>query len=116
MAKIRRSRRSGASDLSPQEQARVRAAISYLRVRVRGWEQLAKSLGFQSKTLASIVNGTPVSAALTFRVARFAKVRIDELLGGEYPPAGVCPYCGRGGQEDAITMEEQPTTDGEQHD
>jgi len=37
-----------------------------------------------------------VTAGLALRVARFAEVSIDDLLGGKYVPPGACPYCGRG--------------------
>ena len=81
--------------LTPQEQARVRAALRFLRARTGSWEPLGKALGFKATFLPRVVNGDKAaSPALAFAVARFAGCGVDALLAGEFPPAGVCPHCG----------------------
>jgi len=81
--------------LTPTEQARVRAALRFLRARTGTWEPLGKALGFKATFLPRVVNGDkPASPALAFAVARFAGCGVDVLLAGEFPPAGTCPHCG----------------------
>jgi hypothetical protein len=83
-----------ASDLSTQEQAHVRAALRFLRVRCGGWALLGKALRFKRTSLSKVSRGYSVSASLAVRVARLARVGVDDLLGGKFPPAGTCPHCG----------------------
>jgi hypothetical protein len=86
------------TELTAEEQARVRAALHYLRARCggRSWAPLAKVLRLKADSLGKVAAGRRgVSAALTFRVARFAKVGVDEILtAGKFPPPGTCPRCG----------------------
>lgn len=82
------------ADLTKEEEARVRAALRFLRTRVGGWAPLAKSLGFKQVTLTHVANGQTVSASLAFRIARFVKVPVDDLLAGRFPAPGACPHCG----------------------
>jgi hypothetical protein len=81
------------SDLTTQEQERVRAALRFLRVRV-GAVTLVRALRADAKTLRRILGGHTVNASLAFRVAKMASVGIGELLAGAFPPAGACPHCG----------------------
>jgi hypothetical protein len=80
------------SDLTLDEQKHVRAALRFLWARSGGWKPVAKALHTQPLTLS--VRGRPISASLAIRVARLAGVGVDDLLGGKYPPAGMCPHCG----------------------
>lgn len=83
-----------ASDLNAEEQQRVRSAIRYLHARVGDWVLVAKSLRFARSTVTDMVYGrTPVSASMTFRVARFLGASIDDLLAGWFTPPATCPYC-----------------------
>ena len=34
---------------------------------------------------------------IAFRVARLAKVGVDDVLAGRFPPPGTCPHCGAPG-------------------
>lgn len=77
------------SDLTTQEQANVRAALRFLHARCGGWAPLAKALRFTTRTLQA-----PATPALALRVARLAKVGVDDVLAGRFPPAGTCPHCG----------------------
>ncbi len=83
------------SDLTYEEQQRVRATLHHLRRRKGGWEMLAAELGCRGDSLERVASGRrrEVSASLAFRVARLADVRIDDLLSGRYR-AGACPRCG----------------------
>jgi hypothetical protein len=86
---------SARSDLTAEEQANVRVALRFLRARCGSVVNLAKVLGFKDTTLGNVVSGRkPVGASVTFRAARLAKVGVDDLLVGKFPPPGACPHCG----------------------
>ncbi|MFI5297208.1 MAG: hypothetical protein ACHREM_03850 [Polyangiales bacterium] len=87
-------------DLTAKEQAYVRAALRYLHVRFGTLDALAAALAFSITMLKHVRRGGPVSPALTFRIARLARVPIDDLLVGKFPVAGTCPHCGRSGPID----------------
>ena len=83
------------SDLTGAEQTRVRAALRFLRARCGGWANLAKILGFAEDTLGKVANERkPATPVLAFRVARFVKLGVDDVLAGRFPPPGTCPHCG----------------------
>lgn len=70
------------------------AALRFLRIRCGTGDVLAKSLRFKACTIANVLAGRTVSAAMAIRVARFAGVSVDDVLTGRFPPAGTCPHCG----------------------
>lgn len=81
--------------LTKDEQANVRAALHFLRRRVNGWAVLGKAIHFTEDTLSAVGRGAkPATPSLVFKLARFAKVGVDELLAGRFPAPGTCPYCG----------------------
>ena len=83
------------SDLSAEEQKNVRTALKFLRARCGGWEALGRILGFKDTSLAHVASGQRGStASMAFRVARLAKVGVDDVLSGRFPAVGTCPYCG----------------------
>ena len=69
-------------------------AVRFLRARCGGWAPLAKVLRFKDTTIANVANGRAVSATVAFRVARFAKVRVDDVIAGKFSAPGTCPHCG----------------------
>jgi hypothetical protein len=82
-------------DFTAKEVAAVRGALRFLRLRCGAWAPLAKALGFQPLTLPKIAGGhKAVSATLVIRIAKFAKIGVDDLLAGNFPAAGTCPHCG----------------------
>jgi hypothetical protein len=82
-------------ELTPEEQSNVRGALQFLRHRVGGWEPLAIAIHVKDRTLAKIAGGrATVTPALAFKVARFTKVSMDDMLTGKFPAPGTCPYCG----------------------
>lgn len=84
------------SDLTPEEQERVRAAMHYLRVRAGGWKPLAHALGFKAHTVRHVKGREKnVSPTMTLRIAKLAGVSVDDLLNGRFPHPGACPHCGR---------------------
>jgi hypothetical protein len=83
-----------ASDLTAEEQVRVRTALRFLRSRCGGWASLAKVLHANKITLKGAANGRTVTASTAVRVARLASVGVDDLLAGRFPPPGTCPHCG----------------------
>lgn len=83
-----------ASDLSAEEQQRVRVAIRHLHARIGDWMLVAKALRFAKSTVTDMTYGrTPVSASMAFRVARFLGASIDDLLAGRFTAPSMCPYC-----------------------
>jgi hypothetical protein len=92
------------SDLTAAEQTNVRTALKFLRTRCGSWVALAKVLGIGELSLASVMHSRrAVSASLTFRVARLAKVSVDDVLAGRFPAEGTCPYCGHCPSADEVT-------------
>ena len=84
-----------ASDLTKEEQERVREALRFLRIRFGQMKLLAKALRLQSNSVVKVLSGDDnVTALMVLRVARLAGVGLDELLAGKYPVKGTCPHCG----------------------
>jgi hypothetical protein len=74
-------------DLTPEEEANVRAAILFLRSRTGQMAPVAKAVGFSKRTLANIIyEGRTVTASSAFRTAKVLGVLIDDLLVGRYRP------------------------------
>jgi hypothetical protein len=83
------------SDLTAKEQDNVRVALRFLRARCGTWATLAKALCAERLGLARVAAGRyAASASLAVRVARLAKVGVDDVLTGRFPPPGICPHCG----------------------
>jgi hypothetical protein len=83
------------SDLTKEEQANVRAALVFLRARCGSWANVAKALKLGESSPGNIVSGHATAGPLVvFRIAKFAKVGVDDVLTGSFPPAGTCPHCG----------------------
>ena len=81
--------------LTPTEQTNVRTALKHLHAKIGTWATLAKALCLKDTTASAVASGQKaVSASLTFKIARFAKVGVDDVLQGRYPAPGTCPYCG----------------------
>jgi DNA-binding XRE family transcriptional regulator len=91
-----------ASDLTTTEQTHVRAALRFLRTRSGTWATVAKVLKLGEGTISEIASGrrTP-GPVLAFRIARLAKVNVDDVLAGRFPAPGTCPYCGHHADEAA---------------
>ena len=85
-------------DLTAEEQDHVRAALHFLHRRTGDWLVLAKALHFKRSTLTGAAYGAAVTPVVAFRVARFAKVSVDDVLTGRFPAPGTCPYCGHVGE------------------
>jgi hypothetical protein len=83
------------SDLTAQEQTHVRTALRFLRARCGTWAAVGKALRLSESGIANINAGQRgVGPVIAFRVARLAKVSIDDLLSGRFPAPGTCPHCG----------------------
>lgn len=84
------------SELTADEEANVMAAAAKLRVECGSWVDLADALGVKRVTLFNAcTGGTKPGAGLALKLARLAKVSIDDILGGVFAKPGVCPMCGR---------------------
>jgi len=84
-----------ATDLTQAEQAHVRTALKFLHVRCGTWATLAKVLRFGESTISEVAVGRKAAGpVLAFRVARLAKVSVDDVLSGRFPEPGTCPACG----------------------
>jgi hypothetical protein len=90
-----KDREIATTDLSLAEQERVVSALHYLHVQFRQWKVLAKVLHFDETTLVHVAHQRrSVSVLMAFRIARVAKVTMEDLLKGKFPEAGSCPRCG----------------------
>jgi hypothetical protein len=90
-----RPRKVRAPDLLPEEQAHVKAAIRFLRLRHGSWPKLETATGVKANTLQwATRKRTSVTAGIALRVARAAGAPIDDVLRGAWPPVGACPRCG----------------------
>lgn len=83
------------TDLTTEEQANVRTALRFLRVRAGGWEPVARALHFDPSLLGKVTSGRTVTASMAVRVARLAHVGVDDVLTGRYPNPNACPHCGQ---------------------
>jgi hypothetical protein len=83
-------------ELTPDEQKRVRAALVFMYRRLGSWEALARAMGMKEHTVVYSARSAnhPPTAATAIRVARTARVPIDDVLDGKWPPKGACPLCG----------------------
>ena len=83
-----------APDLSTAEQTHVRTALKFLRLRCGTWVAVSKALRLGKSTAGAIASGRSVTPLVAFRVARFAKVNVDDVLAGRFPAPGTCAHCG----------------------
>jgi hypothetical protein len=84
-------------DLTSEEQANVRSALAFLRVRLGSWLALAEAMGVKVQTLkqAAKRKRRGPTAGHALRAARVARVCAEMILTGSWPPNGACPHCGR---------------------
>lgn len=70
--------------------------LRVLHARFGTWAQVAKFVHVSERSLKHIrLEEVGVSPSVAFRVARFAKISLDDLLDGRGAPRGTCCYCGR---------------------
>lgn len=82
-------------DLTADEQAHVRNALQFLRLKLGSWKSVTRLLQFDHSTVMQAANGKQtITAALAFRLARVLNVSIDALITGRFPEPGMCPRCG----------------------
>lgn len=83
------------ADFTAAEQTNIRTALKFTRSRCGTWATAGKLLGFKATTLAAVAGGhKAVSATLAVRIAKAAKVGVDDVLTGRFPAPGTCPHCG----------------------
>jgi hypothetical protein len=81
--------------LTTKEQTNARAALRFLRARCGTWAIVAKALHLGESSVANLAGGhKPVTPEVVFRIARFARVGVDDVLIGKFPEPGTCPHCG----------------------
>ncbi len=89
-------------DFTAKEVAHVRGALHFLHRRCQTWETLARALKFGDSTLRNIANGhKAMTAKVVVRIAKFARVGVDDVLTGKFPAEGTCPHCGHVKEEAA---------------
>jgi hypothetical protein len=83
------------TDLSLEEQAHVRNALTFLHAKLETWKSVARLLRFEKTTVLNVGNGVrTATASMAFRIARVVGVSVDDLLAGKFPEPGTCPRCG----------------------
>jgi hypothetical protein len=84
------------SDLTPEEQANVKAALRFLWKRYGTLQKLAEAMGAKRGTVKLAMGRRGgVSAGIALRAARVAGVGVEDVFRGAWPILGTCPYCGR---------------------
>ena len=87
-------------ELTPEEQANVRAALRFLRLRMGSWIALAKAMGLKPNTLQEAAGRKTrrPTAGIALRTARVAQVRVEIILAGKWPtpltPVNASPFRG----------------------
>lgn len=82
--------------LTPDEQANVLAAATKLRAQCGSWQDLADALLVNRVTLFRACTGIkPPCAGLALRLARLARVPMEDVLGGIFAKPGCCAMCGK---------------------
>jgi hypothetical protein len=72
------------NDLTAKEQRGVRATLNVLRLRIRSWKPLGKTLRYEPDTLSKVASGgSAVTPTLALRLARHLGVTMEEVLAGE---------------------------------
>ena len=88
------------SDLTAAEAQHCRTALRFLHRRCETWAPLAAALRVKDANLSEVARGNrPVTASLAFRIARFAKVTVDDVVTGRFPDPRACPMCGHVAEE-----------------
>ncbi len=91
-------------DLTSAEATNVRTSLKFLRSRCGTWATLAKALRFGESTPGNVATGhSAVTPTMAFRVARFARVSVDDVLTGRFPDPRACPHCGHVAEKDEAT-------------
>jgi hypothetical protein len=84
------------SDLTPEEQKNAKVALRFLAKRHGTARELAAAMGARFATVAdAMLSRGTVSAGIALRAARVARVPLEDVLSGAWPPVGACPHCGR---------------------
>jgi hypothetical protein len=92
------------TDLTPTEQTHIRAALAFLHRRCGTWAATSALLHFKDTTLGNIACGHKLpTVTLALRIARVAKVGVDDVLTGKFPSPGTCPACGHQPNGQALT-------------
>ena len=87
--------------LTGQEQANVRIAMRYLRVRFGTWVAVSRAVRVKRRTVRRIREGQRVRVYVAQRVATLAAVSLNDLRAGRFPATWRCPVCdhGMGGRD-----------------
>jgi len=91
----RTAKRDIDADLTPTEQANVRRALRFLAKRHGTLGKLADAMGAKLARIKEAIGRRAVSAGLALKASRVAKVPLEDVLAGRWPPSTMCPYCGR---------------------
>ncbi len=84
------------AQLPQDEQANVLAAATKLRVQCGSWQELADAVRVNRTTFFNACTGAKAPCAgLALRLARFAKVPVEDVLSGAFAKPGCCSMCGK---------------------
>ena len=90
--------RRAAPVFSPEEQARLRAALKNARPLLGSWPCLADAMRVPKERIQRAAAGRhPVTADVAVRLSRAIGVPLEALLRGLTSVPPTCPTCGRGG-------------------
>lgn len=96
----RKKRRRPPPIFSPDESARIRAALRHARVLFGGWECAADALYLRKNHVVSVATGNKVvTGDLAVRLSRALGIPLDTITRPGLrvvPFPSICPTCGRG--------------------
>lgn len=87
--------------LTAEESKHVRAAMKNLCRFYGGWAPIAELTGFAKNTLKHSAHNPRerISAGMALAIAELTRIPVEHLLSGRPREIGVCPTCGRKGNQ-----------------
>ena len=81
--------------LTPEQQAKARAALNNLRSAYGGWSPLAAVMGVSMHAVKqSAGGGAAMSGDMLIRLCRAGGLSVDAMLEAKLTSSGRCPSCG----------------------
>lgn len=87
---------SPAFRFTQDEAVNIRRAVRFLIKRYRSGQRLAAAIGTSSDSIYKVSQRRAfISPSVVFRIASVARVPVDDIVSGRWPPPSVCHFCGQ---------------------
>jgi hypothetical protein len=78
------------------ELVNIRRTVRFLIKRYRSGSRLAAAIGTSSDSIYKVSQRRAfISPSVVFRIAHLARVSVDDIVSGRWPPPSVCHLCGQ---------------------